>query len=298
MNHDLISSATWFDFRDLFLASKEAERRSPATVRAYAYALDRFLASKRLPSEPKRLTGDHLTLWMADLNRSDMAAASVRHYQRHVWAFIGWLWRRGDLERDPRRGLAPVSVPEPVRRTATIETVTRMLTVAAADEGVGNSLRDMLIVQILWDTGLRVSELARVTLDDLDLSNSVIYVQGVTKNLDRRTAPFGASTKVRALEYIARRRGKEPGSLLLTRDKRPMKASAIQQAVNSLAKRAGVQCSPHDLRRGFASRLALAGMDIRNMATLLGHRSLSMSAYYARAVDTESAVKQYRERLS
>lgn len=279
------------------MAHKEAERKSPKTLASYEYALNRFLASKRVPERPAQLTGDHLTLWIADLNRTGMAPASVKHYRQHVWAFLGWLWRRGDIERDPRRGLAPLAVPEPVRRTATVETVTRMLTVAASDDSVGNSLRDMLIIQMLWDTGIRISELAQLQLDDVDLGNSVLYVRGVTKNYTQRTVPFSASTKVRLLEYRDRRRGKEPGALFLTYDRRPITAGTVQQAIKALAKRAGVECSAHDLRRGFASRMALAGIDIRNMATLLGHKSLAMSAYYARAAETESAVKQYREKL-
>lgn len=265
MNDHLIAGQRPIDFiAESFIATRE-DHCQPVSVVNYRRALEMFLNDPGVPDEVSSLTPEHITMWAARLKRAGMPDASRAFYQRHLRVFLGWLWSRELTNKDLRRGLGNIRVPETRQPQATIDDVTRLLTVLI-DGGTRHEsdfrtrMRDIALVRVLWATGLRRRELLDIRLEDVDLrAREILINRGKTG--ESRRAPFDLATKQALLEYLGRQRGYGAGPLWVTLDGAPMSADALRQMMDRLRKKAGVNTPLHSFRRGFARRMRAGGLD-------------------------------------
>jgi tyrosine recombinase XerC len=157
-------------------------------------------------------------------------------------------------------------------------------------------LRDRLILELLYATGCRVSELAGMELTDLDLKGRSIRVRG--KGGKERVVFFGASAGRVLREYLLARRGLAPAdgrSLLVNRRGERLTVRGIQGIVDKVLRASGLQksASPHTFRHSFATHLLARGRDIRLVQELLGHSRLSTTQIYTH-LDIERLAEEYR----
>lgn len=284
---------------DLFLATREESNCELVTLANYRTAVGRFL-DYPLPADPAHLTPDHVIGWMASLRHAGMPAPSRAWYQKEVFAYLHWVYDRGFVPSDPRRGVPRIRTEQRPLPQVTSQDMTRLLTTASSRPRTkqGNRItiehqrRNLAIVRLLWSSGIRRKELLMLTLDDVDLASREVTVHG--KGKKQRRAPFDAATKVAIVEYLTLERGKLPGPLWRARGDVPMTANALRMMLQRLGERSGTKVTPHAFRRGFARYTRRSGLDIAETAALMGHSTLTMTMRYSQEGEHEAALDAYR----
>jgi site-specific recombinase XerD len=256
---------------DLFIAARAAEGASPKTVVWYrmitARCVARFGASRPLDA----IGAPELRAWLLEL-RATLAPESIAGYVRGLKAFGNWCateelataagFRSLRKPKVPRRLIAPFTDPE-----------LRSL-LALADE------RERALALVLLDTGLRLSELASLTVADVR-PDGTLHVMG--KGAKERIVPIGSTARRALVRYLATRRGVEKGDPLFdSKQHHGLSARGIQLAIARLGRRAGVgtRCSPHTFRHTFARGYLVNGGDVFSLQQILGHAALDMVRRY------------------
>ncbi len=278
-----------------YLSWLEHERRSPASTReTYGRALSALhahLEARGLPLDAERLSLVALRSWVAALFETDGASTIARKLAT-VRAFFRFLHRKGLVSRNVAAALKSPKVTRGIPRFLTVDEAFRVVEAPSDDPHREESLRlrDRAILELLYGAGLRVSELAGLTLSALELDERRARVLG--KGRKERLAPFGGP----ALEAL--RAWLEVRPLLLARGKR--RSPSLEEAlwlgergtrltvrqIQNVVRRYGAlgagrgDLHPHALRHSYATHLLDAGADLRGIQELLGHASLSTTQRY------------------
>ena len=294
---------------DGFVGYLADERRfSPRTVTAYRADLARFADfwEREFANAPAARTPlarlDTLAVrsYLASLHRDTLARRSIARHLSTLRSFFRWACREGHLERNPARGVPAPRVPKTLPRALTIADTNELLD--AGDKGAFPE-RERALFELLYATGLRVSEAAGLDLEDVDFDSKLARVTG--KGSKERIVPFGDEAAQALEEYLparAQRRlgydepersGGEPlfinarGGRLTTRSM----ARLLKRRL--LAAGLPAEISPHALRHSFATHLLEAGADLRSIQELLGHASLSTTQKYTH-LDAARLAQVYR----
>lgn len=275
----------------LFLIDKEDARVKPTTLKMYRYHCERFISEADLPPDISQLSTAHLRSWSALLREGGLKPSAIHSYQQSVWTFVRWLYTQeefgvGDLTR--RVKMAQVREEDVKRRTATQSTLKKLLLVAK--DRSQHPRRNAAIIECLWSTGARRSELAACQLSDYDAENGTLYLATTKMGRPRRIAI--ESSARRALDaYIIRERGKAPGSLFLTSSGKPMTSGAIRLMLRSHAECAGVEVSAHDFRRAASARWLKQGAPVDVVMSQLGHTDPGMTLIYGKEGREDRSIK-------
>ncbi len=263
------------------------ERRlSPHTVRAYVTDV-RDLAEVLDADEARLLTLDLYALrsWLRRLHGRRLAPATVARKVASVRAFFRFARQRLGREDDPAALLGTPRTPRPLPRHLTVDEAA-----ALVDEVRGGSpaaLRDRAILELAWGAGLRVAELHRLDVSDLDLREGLVRVLG--KGSKERVAPMSGAAVRTLRDWLTLRprlrcegRAPDPDALFRNRYGGRLSVRGLDRVVRGRAARAGLgrPVSPHQLRHSFATHLLDAEVDLRAIQELLGHRSLSTTQRY------------------
>lgn len=236
------------------------------------------------------------------LTERRLALATVKRRLCCARSLFRWLVRKNDLDVSPFASLdLQIRLPDRLPRTLTTEHATRLV---ANLTRLGPHVA--LLTGLLLTTGMRVGELVRLNLDDVDVYSGRIRVFGKGAR-ERMVFLSNESLRRDLAQYLATRHGKggtRRRRLLVTDRGRPATAAHVRRHVSSLAKSAGVpiRVTPHMLRHTTATMLLEAGTDIRFVQRLLGHRSIVTTQIYAhvsdRALQTELARADIFARLA
>lgn len=162
------------------------------------------------------------------------------------------------------------------------------------DDGF-RGIRNKAIILAFLDTGLRLSELAAVQINDIDFDNGIIKVMG--KGRKERFVRVGKETQKAILRYLLQRKDKLP-SLWVTDHGEPVKSRGIQSLIKRLGKRAGItdaRCSPHTFRHSFAIFALRNGIGEFSLQLLLGHSTLQMTRRYVQSLGTRDAIAAHEK---
>ncbi len=264
---------------------------SPRTVSAYERDLTRWWQSlrERGVDDPAQATPELLREWVFALKEEGLAATSIRRAQSAVRTYFRFLLSEGVLDVDPSERLESPRVARKLPDFLTRDEVTRLLD--APDASKPLFWRDRAILELLYASGLRVSELVDLPLSGLDLDEAWATVFG--KGSRERLVPIGAPA-VRTLERYLREvrprldKGSGQGRVYLNARGNPMRRESIWKLVKDSAKRVGIakNVSPHTLRHTFATHLVEGGADLAAVQELLGHVDISTTQIYTH-VDRE-----------
>jgi integrase/recombinase XerC len=270
----------------------EARRFSPRTVLAYRSDLDRFatfwereFASESASKTPlSRVDTLAVRSYLASLHRARLASRSLARHLSTLRSFFRWACREGHLAKNPARSLPSPRLPKSLPRAMTLPDTERLLD---ADEEGSFPERDRALFELLYATGLRVSEAAGLDLEDVDFASRLLRVLG--KGNKERIAPFGEEAGDALTAYLparaARRRlaGDDEGEPLFVNSRGGrLTTRSMSRLLKRRLRAAGLptEISPHALRHTFATHLLEAGADLRAIQELLGHASLSTTQKY------------------
>ncbi len=269
---------------DLFRQQLEGRNLSPYTVRNYTSDLSAFLRFLEQEGITLRdLTRQDFRRYLAHLHEEGVAPGSISRKISAVRSFLQFLRREGYLDHDP---LVQVRGPKRLRRLPPYlapETVASLI--EAASEGSPLGLRDRALLELLYASGVRVSEAVGVDLDDLDLSEQTVRVRG--KGGKERLTLLGRPAAEALLRYLRDGRphlakGPHERALFLNRDGSRLSVRSVQNIVRHYAQKAGISAHvwPHLLRHTFATHMLDGGADLRVVQELLGHASPTNTQIY------------------
>lgn len=264
---------------------------SDRTIKAYHRDLDRFLefVESRGVQAPEEIDHGDLREYVYQLKDRGLAASTIRRAQSSLRSYFAFLLAEGVLESDPSERMES---PRIGRRLPTVLSTGEVEALLESfDESSGHYWRDRAIVELLYATGMRVSELVDLSRTDVDLEEGFCTVFG--KGAKERIIPVGAPA-IRALERYLRQvrpeleAGEGAGVVFLNHWGRPLSRMSIWRIVKDCAERAGIEkkVSPHTLRHSFATHLLEGGADLAAVQELLGHADISTTQIYTH-VDRE-----------
>jgi integrase/recombinase XerC len=270
-----------------FLLHLEKERNvSPHTLTAYRRDLERFtvfLSARAEGAEWSYETVDHQTLraFLAHLSRARLSRRSIGRIMSAVRSFYRYLQRTDVIESNPSRSVAS---PKAERHLpgylthAQAESLFALAQSRAAEGGIA-PIRNLAILELLYSTGMRVSEIHGLNRADVDLVSQQAKVRG--KGRKERIVPIGDHATLALRNYEAKRDSRDPAVFVNPRGKR-LSISGIQKIVTGLldAVAGGEDLSTHSMRHSFATHLLDAGADLRAVQELLGHASISTTQIY------------------
>lgn len=266
---------------------RDERGRSAHTVRAYvgdARALCEF-AAMREASAPTDITLALLRNWLATLTRDGRSRATVARRAASVRAFTAWCTRRGLLTADPGERLASpkagTHLPAVLDQAAAVRVMEHAA--VASDDGNPLAIRDRAVIELLYATGVRVSELCAIDVRDLDLDRRTVRVTG--KGDKQRVVPFGLPASRAVAEWLAVRaelmNARSGQAAFLGARGGRIDPRTVRESVHRLTGQAGVtSVSPHALRHSAATHVLEGGADLRAVQELLGHSSLATTQRY------------------
>ena len=253
------------------------------TLSAYRSDLAGFeawLAKKGLGL--KNASRAELLSYLAANVRQGLSPRSSARRLSTLRRFYRYLLREGIIHDDPTTDIRSPSLGRPLPKAITEASVEKLLG-APGDTTLG--VRDRAMLETMYASGLRVSELVALALNELDLTTGLVRVTG--KGGRERIVPLGEEATSRLRDYLDRARPEltgeqKNGSVFLTRRGKPMTRQAFWQLIKRYTALAGIDTdlSPHSLRHAFATHLLNHGADLRSVQMLLGHADLSTTQIY------------------
>lgn len=268
----------------VFLAQLEARGMSDNTIKAYSSDLSDLL--EFLSDTKQELTLDALRDWMWRQSEAGATKSTLARKTSSAKAFTEFLFERGNLASDPGLRLRAPKLERTLPKVASEKSLAEVFSKLGelAQDQNPSSLRDLCAFELLYATGMRVSELAGLNLSDIDYSRKLLKVTG--KGNKQRMLPYGDAAAKALNEYIRAGRPKlvndtSPEALLLTsRGKRVGVRQLYSLVANLLAQTATGPAGPHTLRHSAATHLLDHGADLRAVQEILGHSSLATTQIY------------------
>jgi site-specific recombinase XerD len=274
--------------------SLRAARRSPRTVQSYTEAAEQladFLVRRGMPTAVESIRREHVESYIEDLDtRFKPTTVGVRF--RSVQQLFKWLLEEGEITSSPMERMRSPFVPEAPPAVLTDAELKALLKTCEGPDFT--SRRDIAILRVFIDTGARLSEVANVRMDNVDLDDQTLTVVG--KGSRVRVLPIGAKT-VKAIDRYLRVRRSDLAELWIG-GKGPMTPSGIAQMIRRRASHAGIgHIHPHQFRHTFAHRWLAAEGQEGDLQEIAGWRSREMLRRYGASSRAERARDAHR-RLS
>lgn len=271
-----------------FLAAKSIEGCSQRSISFYQSTLEKMFVN--VSKTYYSVTTEDIRLYLSQhRENNNVSKTTIDNIRRIISSFFSWLENEDYIVKSPARRIRKVKTPKLVKETFSEESIELMRQNC-------KSLRDLAIIDLLYSTGIRVGELVRLNISDIDFSNKECIVLG--KGDKQRKVYFDAKTKIHLQQYIATRKDNNAAlfvSLLSPYNR--LKVSGVEIALRKIGQRLEVgNVHPHKFRRTLATKAIDKGMPIEQVQHLLGHAKIDTTLEYA-MVDDENVKNSHKKYL-
>ncbi len=296
LSNEILSYMTELSLLHRFIRYLEIERNaSPRTLEAYQRDITQFLnfccKHWELDCDDgidyKRIDRLTIRMWLGSLMQSKLAKSTLARKTASVRSFLKFCYKRGIIYHNPA---VLLMIPKKDHRLPqTVQAAHLDVMMESVETDTVEGIRDLALLELLYSTGMRLSELTSLNCADVDLQHNRVKVQG--KGSKERIIPFGSRAKDALSRYLSERitlitpdSGMNDRSALFLTDKgKRIYPRLVQRKVAHYLTRVSevTQKSPHVLRHSFATHLLDRGAGIRVIKDLLGHADLSATQIYA-----------------
>lgn len=224
---------------------------------------------------------NYLTLrkYLATLKEKNLGTRTINRRLSALRSFFKFLTREGLLKINPILSLSSPKQEKHLPEFLTEEEVTKLIESAFAKSEKESFLRDRAILETFYSTGMRISELVGLDIEEIDFIGGIVKVKG--KGKKERMVPIG-DTAIAAIRKYLEKRKRQNEALFLNKSGKRITARGVQDIIEKYINLAGIKqgVSAHTLRHSFATHLLNRGADLRTVQELLGHANLSTTQIY------------------
>ena len=249
------------------------------TISAYRRDLSKFMSFclENSVNEWQDVEADTLNLFVMGLRHRGVSARSIRRYLSSIRGFFTFLVQQGILAENCVISIQTPKIDQVLPKIIDFDDLKRMTTLSS---GLYSELRAVVMIELMYSCGLRVSELVGIDINDLDLEEGFVRVKG--KGGKTRFSPIGRSAIDAVEMYLSRRPNCENDALFVNQNNHRISPRSVQNIVKKRALEVGVTVNvhPHMLRHAAATHFLQSSHDLRTVQEFLGHKSIKSTQVY------------------
>lgn len=256
-----------------FISAKEIEGCSKRTTKYYESTLLKM--NSKMDKGITHMTTDDLRSYLTDYQKvNNCSKASIDNVRRNLSSFFSWLEEENYILKSPMKRIHKIKTDKVIKETYSDETLELL-------RDNCNCLRDLAIIDILASTGMRVGELVKLNINDIDFENRECVVFG--KGSKERPVYFDARTKIHLKNYLNSRADSNQALFVsLDEPHNRLNISGVEIRLRQLGRKLGIsKVHPHKFRRTVATKAIDKGMPIEQVQSLLGHSQIDTTMHYA-----------------
>lgn len=261
---------------------KKSSQNTIMSYRRDLSKLQKFLAEQDV-AQVGEITQTNLNSYILYLEKNNFTPATVSRNIASIKAFYHFLFKERMVKEDVAEGLHAPKIEKKMPEVMTMDQVARLLEQPSGDSP--KELRDKAMLELLYATGIRVSELISLNVTDVNLQMGFLICRDSSKE---RVIPFGNKARMALIAYMESARGAmiqeyDEKILFVNCSGQAMSRQGFWKLVKCYAKKAGIEAeiTPHTLRHSFAAHLVENGADLRSVQEMLGHSDISTTQIYA-----------------
>lgn len=278
---------SYVHYLQLFLARKKTEGKSARTINLYKLHLTRLLQTLNMAVD--KITENDLFVYLAKYKKDNNVSNAYLDNIRLVFSsFFGWLNAKGYIPKNPTAGLEPIKVEKKIKQPFSDEELEKLRRICDQE-------RDLALIEFLYSTGVRVSELVALNRKDIDFYGKNVVVYG--KGSKERETYLNAASCLHLKAYLDSRT--DDNEALFVSERVPharITVAGVEKILRRIGKDAGVaKVHPHRFRRTMATNVLKKGMPLEEVRELLGHTKLDTTMIYCTI--SKDNVKHSHQRL-
>lgn len=261
------------------------KKTSDNTELSYKRDLDKFrhFMEEEGITDVQKITVTNLHAYVLHLEERNFAAATISRNIASIKAFYHYMFKEGLVAEDISEVLRAPKIEKKIPEILSMEEVVRLLEQPSFDSP--KEIRDAAMLELLYATGIRVSELISLQVEDVNMQMGFLICRDAHKE---RVIPFGMAAKKALAKYLESARDamvedRAESTLFVNCSGQPMSRQGFWKLIKYYAKKAGItaEITPHTIRHSFAAHLVENGADLRSVQEMLGHSDISTTQIYA-----------------
>ncbi len=255
------------------------------TLESYRRDLNKFISfmQKRKISEPEMIDRESLNIFIGELKKNGNATSTISRCIASIRSFLNYLLQEGVIESNPALELESPRIEKKLPRVLTTREVDQLL--CQPKPGEHNGLRDRAMLELLYASGIRVSELVSLNITDFDPLVGYLRCRG--KGMKERIVPIGSVAIIYVNDYLDKSRAKllkknDETALFVNHHGSRLTRQGFWKILKKYVRKSNIKgdVTPHTLRHSFATHLLENGADLRSVQEMLGHSDISTTQIY------------------
>ena len=262
-----------YEYLKMFLEAKQIEGCSERTIKYYKVTIEHLL--KNVQSPIRKITTERMREYLVDYQKiNNCGKTTVDNIRRNISSFFSWLEEEDYILKSPMRRIHKIKTKKAVKNVITDEEIEKL-------RDNCKNLRDTAMIDLLYSTGIRVGELVKLNIEDINFSERECVVFG--KGDKERKVYFDAKSKIHLKNYIDSRKDNNPALFVtLNAPYDRLKISGVEIRIRELGRLLNLEkIHPHKFRRTMATRAIDKGMPIEQVQKILGHSQIDTTMQYA-----------------
>lgn len=272
-------------FLQFLYVQKEASSHTISNYRRDLVVFNEFLEQQELSYE--NVSADHIRDFVRTQHRRGLSGSSIRRRLAAIRSWFEFLINENKISTNPAVGIVTPKTSKKLPKTLTVDQISSLL---HQENDNPLMIRDLAMFELIYSSGLRVTELASLDLDSVDISAGEVRVVG--KGNKPRQVPVGSKALDMLTKWLAIRKPVANNALFISARGTRISIRNIQKRLDQLALKTGINISPHMLRHSFATHVLESSQDLRAVQKMLGHSDIKTTQIYTH-LDFQHLAKVY-----